>query len=91
MSPLRAAKIITIGILPIALSSAAQDSPESSGARPEQDAVSNAHALLIQAAGILEGSDQPTNEYTWGDRAFAAARAKDVSLAIRAANRSHKS
>jgi hypothetical protein len=90
MSRLRAAQIITIGCLMIALSSAAQDSSGSSVPSPEQDVVANAHNLLLQAVEILEQAKQPGDENTWGDLAFAAARAKDVNLAIRAANRSHK-
>jgi len=88
-NPLRAAQIITIGCW-IALSSAAQDAPGSPGVGPDQDAISNAHALLIKAEGILEPGSKDFYKYTWSELALAAARAKDLDLAIRAANRSSK-
>ena len=90
MSRLRATLIITISCLLIALSSAAQDSPGAPGPSSEQDAVSKAHALLVQAAGIVDQASQPGDEHTWSDLAFAAARAKDVPLAIRASSKSPK-
>jgi len=90
LSRLRATLIITISCLLIALSSAAQDSPGAPGPSSEQDAVSKAHALLVQAAGIVDQASQPGDEHTWSDLAFAAARAKDVPLAIRASSKSPK-
>jgi tetratricopeptide (TPR) repeat protein len=90
MSCLRAPQMITIGCLLIAISSSAQNISGSSSASTEQDPVSKAHDLLIQAVHVLEGTNRPTDAYTWGELAFAAARAKDVNLAIRAASASRK-
>jgi hypothetical protein len=41
----------------------AQDASGSKDANPELDPVSSAHALLIQAAGILEQANPTGNEH----------------------------
>ena len=90
MSPLRTAQILTIGLLLMAFSSAAQNTTGTLSVSSGQEAVANADSLLNQAAQYLEEANQPTNEYAWSDLAVAAARANDVTLAIRAAGKSHK-